>query len=580
MGSAGSRTERSRSAYEQDDRSQRSAALPGYQLDDEWIERALQKHDANYAMVTAFESNDPFRLRQLRDYFLTGGGTLGHEFEGHSIHEYEPWEGWSCLNRSTGTKETHKPSEGRLAEDLTDTLADLPRVLTRMDKELRTRSTVFIVHGVRRDTPGVERLAAAVRSWAFSDDLTRNHSLVILFCSATSEILDSETCAQIPIAVVGLGSAREYADLIGRLSSIFGLQHSGEETAALCNSLSGLSLRQAEAILRESYSTAGRFDLEGIKASKGSAISSTGLLDIETPGVGFAGIGGYEAVKDFISRNIVRVLAEPERAGQFAVPLPRGILLFGPPGTGKTLFARALATEIHLPFIRLRTENIYSKWVGETGTNLRNAVQIAEKMSPAIVFIDEVDRFGRRHAADTSAGEEFRRVFSQILEWLGDEKRRAIIVGTTNRPDDMDEAFLRTGRFDYKIPILYPNAAARLEILRIHLGLRSHDGLPSPKTRPPLDLPDSEFLSFLRQQVVPSTELYSGAELEELTRRAKRRAFEMGAKHLSPELVAEALRTFRIDLVRRRNELGSLVEQVRQYCDDAAFLLQSGADER
>jgi len=552
--------------------------LPSYHLDDEWIETALQKHDANYAMVVAFESSDPFRLKQLREYFLTCRGALGQQFQRHSIHEYEPWEGWARLDRDTGAREASKPSEGRLAEDLTDTLADLPRVLNRMDKELRTQSAVFIVHGVRHDTPGVERLAAAVRSWAFSDDLTRNHSLVVLFCSATSEILDGETCAQIPVVPVGLGSAREYANLIGRLSSIFGLQHSGEETAALCNSLSGLSLRQAEAILRESYSAAGRFELERVKASKGSAISSTGLLDIETPSVSFAGIGGYGAVKDFISRNIVRVLAEPERAGQFAVPLPRGILLFGPPGTGKTLFARALATEIHLPFIRLRTENIYSKWVGETGTNLRNAVQIAEKMSPAIVFIDEVDRFGRRHAADTSAGEEFRRVFSQILEWLGDEKRRAIIVGTTNRPDDMDEAFLRTGRFDYKIPILYPDAIARLEILRIHFGLRNDDGTPSPKTRPPLDLSDTEFASFLLQNVVPSTELYSGAELEELTRRAKRRAFEMGATHLSPEFVMEALRTFRIDLAKRHDELGALHEQVRQHCDDAVFLLADNGD--
>ncbi|NIW14197.1 MAG: AAA family ATPase, partial [Candidatus Thorarchaeota archaeon] len=85
-----------------------------------------------------------------------------------------------------------------------------------------------------------------------------------------------------------------------------------------------------------------------------------------------------------------------------------------------------------------------------------------------------------------SAGEETRRVFSQLLEWLGDENRKAIIVGTTNRPEDLDKAFIRTGRFDYKIPILYPDEEARLHILRIHLGLPDEQGRKSPKRKPPL----------------------------------------------------------------------------------------------
>jgi ATP-dependent 26S proteasome regulatory subunit len=89
---------------------------------------------------------------------------------------------------------------------------------------------------------------------------------------------------------------------------------------------------------------------------------------------------------------------------------------------------------------------------------MKTAIKTAEEMSPAIVFVDEIDRFGKRTATTDSADEETRRVFSQLLEWLGDQNRKAIIVGTTNRPTDLDEAFIRTGRFDYKIPILYARA--------------------------------------------------------------------------------------------------------------------------
>ena len=117
---------------------------------------------------------------------------------------------------------------------------------------------------------------------------------------------------------------------------------------------------------------------------------------------------------------MINVLRRPEKARYFGLGLPKGLLFFGPPGTGKSLFANALASEVQLPFINLVTENIYSKWLGESGQNMKNAITLAEKMSPAIVFVDEIDRFGKRAGASAgSAEEETQRVFSQFLEWLG-----------------------------------------------------------------------------------------------------------------------------------------------------------------
>jgi SpoVK/Ycf46/Vps4 family AAA+-type ATPase len=369
-----------------------------------------------------------------------------------------------------------------------------------------------------------------------------------------------------------MGRDSEYEGLVVYLASLYGISLRGEEKGKLRGTIRGLNLHQAESVFRESYALTSRFDMEQIKVSKGELVKRTGVLEIKEPEEGFESIGGYQAVKEFIQRKIVAVMGEPERARQFAIRLPRGILFFGPPGTGKTLFATALAKAIQLPFIALKTENIRGKYLGETGQKTKSAIQIAEQMSPAIIFVDEIDRFGERYAVGDSAGEELRSGFSQLLEWLGDKNRRAIIVGTTNRPEDLDEAFIRTGRFDYKIPILYPDEKARLEILRLHLGLPNAEGKPSPKEKPPLALSDEYAVIFLREEIVPRTQNYTGADLEELVTRAKRNAFERDAKAVGEEDLLKSLSSFRIDLESRIKQQQEYLELARKFTDDGTFL--------
>jgi transitional endoplasmic reticulum ATPase len=103
---------------------------------------------------------------------------------------------------------------------------------------------------------------------------------------------------------------------------------------------------------------------------------------------------------------------------------------------GRAQFVKALAKETNLPFINLRTENLFSMWLGESRRKFSEAIRLAEQMSPAIVFIDEIDRCGKRSGTSADgASQETQRVFSQVLEWLGDKRRRSIIVGTTNTPE-------------------------------------------------------------------------------------------------------------------------------------------------
>jgi SpoVK/Ycf46/Vps4 family AAA+-type ATPase len=537
--------------------------------DNDWIWRGIRKHRSNYSMVVCFETGDPARFEQLKDFLCD---TPPEDYKTHKIYIYDPWNGLGTLNKSGEITPYGTSATGRFKEELGSKLKDLGQTLNIMDSKLKSEETIFIIYGLPREVEGKTHLISALRAWSNSPELIIKRSLVILMGLAPSAILDEETKDLIAMVDVEIGKDSEYEKLIDYLADIFGIRLKEEEKGVLKSALKGLNLHQSEAILRESYALKGHFDLEQIKISKGELVKKTGILEIEEPKEDFDSIGGYEEVKEFINNKIIKVIHNPERAASFAIPLPRGILLFGPPGTGKTLFARALAKKVKLPFINFKTENIYSPWLGESGQRMKTAIKTAEQMSPAIVFIDEIDRFGRRTATTDSAGEETRRVFSQLLEWLGDQSRKAIIVGTTNRPTDLDEAFIRTGRFDYKIPISYPDEEARLEILRIHLGLADKHGRKSPKPKPPLALSDEQFLDFLKKEVVPKTESYTGAELEELVIRAKRNAFERGAEAVGKEDFYQSLQSFQIDQEARAEQKREYNELVRKYTDEKAFL--------
>jgi SpoVK/Ycf46/Vps4 family AAA+-type ATPase len=410
---------------------------------------------------------------------------------------------------------------------------------------------------------------AALRSWAINPQIMAKGSCVMILTQDAALLMDEFTKEFTIVVSVDPSSWEERARLIEATASALDvpMDHTKLESATV--TLSGLNLHQVESILLESYQRSKNFDPDIMKELKSEMVKRSKILEVEDPQYNFQDIGGYHAIKTFISKYIINVLQRPEKARHFDLGLPKGLLFFGPPGTGKSLFAHALASEVQLPFINLVTENIYSKWLGESGQNMKNAITLAEKMSPAIVFVDEIDRFGRRTGtAAGSAEEETQRVFSQFLEWLGKPDRTAIIVGTTNVPEHLDDAFLRAGRFDYKIPFLYPGPQARLEILLVHLGLSKG----TTRRRVPLEMGDEEVREMLWRDIVPLTQNFSCAELEELVTRAKRIAFDRDKDALGSQELLEATRTFRIDSAYRKRVVETCMMQARKYTDDQTFL--------
>ena len=185
-------------------------------------------------------------------------------------------------------------------------------------------------------------------------------------------------------------------------------------------------------------------------------------------GVGYDDVGGCRKALALIREMIELPLRHPILFKTLGVRPPRGVLLYGPPGCGKTLIARAVANETGAFFFLINGPEVMSKMAGEAEGNLRKAFEEAEKNSPAIIFIDEIDSIAPKR--DKTSGEVERRVVSQLLTLMDGIKKRGhvVVLAATNRPNSIDGALRRFGRFDREIDIGVPDDIGRMEILEIH----------------------------------------------------------------------------------------------------------------
>merc|ERR1712137_887840 len=199
----------------------------------------------------------------------------------------------------------------------------------------------------------------------------------------------------------------------------------------------------------------------------GEAIKREDVEDLLNE-VGYDDIGGARKQMAQIREMVELPLRHPGLFKSIGVKPPRGILLFGPPGTGKTLIARAVANETGAFFFLINGPEIMSKMAGESESNLRKAFEEAEKNAPAIIFIDEIDSIAPKR--EKTNGEVERRIVSQMLTLMDGLKQRAsvVVIGCTNRPNAIDPALRRFGRFDREIDIGVPDENGRLEVFRIH----------------------------------------------------------------------------------------------------------------
>lgn len=196
-----------------------------------------------------------------------------------------------------------------------------------------------------------------------------------------------------------------------------------------------------------------------------------GMEVIDSPNVSYSDIGGLDEQIREVRETVEMPLTKPEVFERIGIEPPKGVLLYGPPGTGKTLLAKAVASQTKATFIRIVGSELVQKYIGEGARLVRDMFKMAEEKAPSIIFIDEIDSIGaRRLDTSTSGDREVQRTLMQLLaEMDGFNTRGNVrIIAATNRPDILDPALLRPGRFDRFISIPMPDKQARETILRIH----------------------------------------------------------------------------------------------------------------
>jgi cell division protease FtsH len=271
--------------------------------------------------------------------------------------------------------------------------------------------------------------------------------------------------------------------------------------------------------------------------------------DMERPMVTFNDVAGADEAKSDL-KEIVEFLKEPDKFIQLGARIPKGVLLIGPPGTGKTLLARAVAGEAGVPFFNISGSEFVEMFVGVGASRVRDLFERAKKESPAIVFVDEIDAVGRHRGAGLGGGHDEReQTLNQILVEMDgfDTNTNVIIIAATNRPDVLDPALLRPGRFDRKVVLDRPDRTGRKAILEVHT-----------RGKPLTSDVDLDALAKL-------TPGFAGADLENMVNEAAILAARRGKRAIAMREMQESLERVMAGPERRSKVIAASERKVIAY---------------
>ncbi len=316
---------------------------------------------------------------------------------------------------------------------------------------------------------------------------------------------------------------------------------SPKEREELVTAVMGLTLEEAERVFAQAVVRDARFDaadIEAVLAEKKQIIRKSGLLEYYSPREEMSDVGGLDVLKEWLRK---RARAFSEEARRFGLPMPRGVLLLGVQGCGKSLTAKAVANLWRLPLLRFDVSRIFDRFIGSSETNMRRALQTAESISPAILWVDEIEKAfsGTQSSAVSDAGTTAR-VFGTFVTWLQEHTPSVFTVATANSIELLPPELLRRGRFDEIFFVDLPSAREREEIFAIHLRKRGRD-------------PERFDLARLAAE----TDGFSGAEIEQTVVAALYEAFDRG-RDLQMEDLLECVGECVPLSVTMREEIGAL----------------------
>ena len=297
----------------------------------------------------------------------------------------------------------------------------------------------------------------------------------------------------------------------------------------MANTFKGLSEYEINNILALAVATHRELsnkDVQYIFEQKQQMILKSGILEMIPVKESMADIGGLENLKQWLA-NKERVLRNINKAMEYGVDIPKGMLIAGMPGCGKSLTAKAAAKQFNIPLLRLDMGKLLGKYVGESEENMRRAIALAEAISPCVLWIDELEKAFAGIGDGQSGSEITTRLFGSFLTWMQDKKTMAFVIATANNISKLPPELLRKGRFDEIFYVALPNESERRKIFELHIEKRRKDDVAK------IDL----------LKLVDATKGYSGADIEGVVKEGIENAYVSGAESLTTDHIMKAIQS-------------------------------------
>jgi SpoVK/Ycf46/Vps4 family AAA+-type ATPase len=429
---------------------------------------------------------------------------------------------------------------------------DPQRALGTVLRDRKERSALYVfkdLHMFMNDPVVVRRL----RDLALHLKTTLKTAIILSPVLRLVPELDKDvTVVDIPLpAVKELGSILE--QILASVDDSIREAVSPAEKETIVKGALGLTCSEAQNVFAECLVRHRSLDLDTVVTAKEQIIKKSGILEFFQRTERFSNVGGLAPLKAWLEK---RRFAFTDKAREFGLPPPRGVLLFGIQGCGKSLIAKSVAGIWRVPLLRMDVGKIFSGIVGSSETNIRKAISLAESVAPCVLWIDEMEKgFSGTRSSDYSDAGTTARVFSTFLTWQQEKTAPVFVVATSNDIHALPPELLRKGRFDELFFVDLPSPSERKEILRIHLAKRNRD-------------PEAFDIDALAAE----TPGFSGAELEQAIVDALFAAFEAGRELNTLDVLEAVRRTVPLSQTMRET-IGQLRELAR------ARAVRASADE-
>lgn len=395
-------------------------------------------------------------------------------------------------------------------------------------------------HIALKEPLAVVRLKALVNKFLADDE-----AHVTIFMIASEANVPYELEKHITLFDLPLPDKERIDSILKEFANAYEITIDEDLSQKLNYSLQGLSYQEIFHLLLRSYQNDGEIDEKDvvlIQKQKSQIIKKSGILEMVNVSEKFSDVGGLDKLKPWLEQK-AQIIKNFSKAQKFGVEPPKGVLIAGMPGCGKSLTAKATAALFEMPLLRLDIGSIMGKYVGESESNLRKAIKVAEAVSPSILWVDELEKAFVGIGQGGAGSEVATRLFGYFLTWMQEKTSQVFVIATANDISHLPPELMRKGRFDEVFYVDFPTEAERNKIFEVHLRKRG-------KLDPSISL----------SELARLTNQYSGADIESVIKETIEKAFVDNQAKIDTQRIK--------NMISQTHPLGQIMkDKVKEYKD-------------